>query len=214
MKNPVILTFILACCLVAAHAETAASSFAIAKTYYICNVANGMYLSVTKGSLVLSTVSSPFTFKVSADGFYTVSSTSGTVGGSIHMPISTDGSGQYQDWLLEPVEGKEGVYLLANRQRESASFHFLAFSKDDVTDSLSLMLSPVKPGDYAPAQWRLVTEVTTDMGGVTTQPIMPAFHSQEGVYTVSGIKGSEKVGGLANLPSGIYIVDGKKTAKY
>lgn len=182
--------------------------------YFLFNVGTGLFLSVEDGTLTLTDgeVADITTTADNTEGYRHISALGQEwCAGLWTAPsVATDDSLPYNQWLVEPVEGKEGVYVIACRNREASAAFYLYYN----AKSNALALMPQKPGEeLAAAQWKFVDQNETAISDATAKADDHATQAgRKGVFAIDG-KAIGGDGSGKSLPKGIYIINGKKTAK-
>lgn len=141
-------------------------------SYYLYNVATGMYLTATPdGSAQLSATGTEFALSLAENGAYKLTSTSGDLSTSFIDQTILAGNGQYDGWKVRTLDGQNNVYALACMQDETKAYAYLIYN-----NTISGLKSQATMPSIAEGQWMLVhkgEEVVDPDPGVDPDPNEP-----------------------------------------
>lgn len=176
MKKLFTLTLLLLCtCLATLRAaeEPKGSAPETGKTYCLYNVEKGQYLSAASdGTLTLGspylevTLQQPTTTTTSDASFYTMEADSKKIIAALwQTPVLGDNKqGYYDQWQISAVSGKENVYTIACRNRESGAMMYMYWS--NASDRLSTVMLKIWTS-FVNGQWKLVAAEDVEKQVVT-----------------------------------------------
>lgn len=182
--------------------------------YFLLNVGTGMFLSVDDGTLTLTAADAAdiTATEDNTEGYRHISALGQQwCAGLWTAPsLANDDSLPYNQWLVQPVEGKEGVCVIACRNREASAAFYLYYNAHD--NALALM--PQKPGEsLEAAQWKFVDQNATAIDDtVTAADDHAAQTTRKGVFAIDG-KTVNSDGSTTGLGKGLYIINGRKQAR-
>lgn len=121
-------------------------------SYYLYNVATGMYLTATPdGSAQLSATGTEFALSLAENGAYKLTSTSGDLSTSFLEQTILAGNGQYNGWKVRKLDGQNNVYALACMQDETKAYAYLIYN-----NTVSGLKNQATMPAIAEGQWMLV----------------------------------------------------------
>lgn len=158
MKTTATIFFILMTAS-AVHAQSSPQTPEDGQTYYIYNTGRNAWLTaMPDGSVKLGGSGTAVTLTSTGDvaGTFYMTVPQGRITASTHDGLSSDGSGQYDRWLIRPSEdGKaEGACRVAYLNRESNAFTYIYGGENGEVTQDTYMPDAL----YADGGWKLVAE--------------------------------------------------------
>lgn len=148
------------------------------EAYYLYNVGTQQFLGTENGTLVLGDgervlVTLDAVTSEKTPGFFQLTSSGEPWSAQLFGAPKLSQDGKYQEWRVEPMQGKENVYTISSRNTEASASYYVY--ENSIYDRLAVM--PQKPaGEFEAAQWQLISP---------EEPITPinSFSETDATYT-------------------------------
>ncbi|MCM1080047.1 MAG: hypothetical protein NC344_11200 [Bacteroidales bacterium] len=177
------LLLLLCCCMTTATAT--AQDSPVPKdgaTCYICNVRQKTYLKSDGERLTLANNGTPVELRDIGNGLYELLTPQGSMSCSVHSVVKCDGTGDYNQWAIKPVDGLQATYRLACRTKETNAFSFLHY---DCATGLPGITPLTGGAEYSEAQWTLVSPSDYEQNMITLDENATQYTMPQGTtYTV------------------------------